>query len=247
MIKRVIPILSVFLYSLGYAQVGINTDTPQAALEIKSYNNDANKVLRFSTEPTELDITKEYTLFAGIPDGNDAYSLRIINLNDVLDIEIPPVNRIITTNTNQQTFPAKNANVALNLDAKVFSSSDRDFTHDANTGVIEIKESGYYSVSAWISFLEIPSFEGDIILSIARKKPTDRDFSNFKRNVISRTNNSRVYKANNGIGGSFNFIEWFDANDLIRFQIANLLINNITVTVPEKGSGIILHKLHSNK
>lgn len=236
-----------FLSILGYSQVGINTEAPKATLDIKSHNDNRNQVLRFSTEPTDIDINKEYTLFAGV-ENDGGYDLRVIDINNMLDIELPPVNRFIAINSKPERFLGRNGNYPITLDTKVFNSSDRDFAHHPNEGAVELKESGYYSINAWASFESITSIEGDIVVSIARKKPSETGFSNVKRNVITRSNNIYEYKASSGIMKSFNFIEWFDAGDKLRINIVNPPLSagmgtKPTIISTPKGSGIILHKL----
>lgn len=236
-----------FLSILGYSQVGINTETPKATLDIKSHNDNTSQVLRFSTEPTDIDPSKDYVLFAGV-ENDGGYDLRIIDIDDILDREIPPVNRFIATNSKSQNYVGRNGNFPITLDTKVFSSSDRDFAHHPNEGSVELKESGYYTVSAWASFESLPSFEGDIVVSIAKKKVNQTGFENVKRNVITRSNNTYEYKASRGIMKSFNFVEWFDAGDRLRINIVNPPLSANMGTKPiirstPKGSGIILHKL----
>lgn len=245
MIKTYI-IIFTFLSILGYSQVGINTETPKATLDIKSHNNNTNQVFRFSTEPRDIDTSKEYTLFAGV-ENDGGYNLRIIDIDDILDIEIPPVNRFIAINSKAERFLGRNGNYPIVLDTQVFNSSDRDFAHHPSEGTVELKESGYYSVSAWASFESITSIEGDIVMSVARKKTNETAFSNVKRNVITRSNNGYEYKASRGIMKSFNFVEWFDAGDRLRINIVNppLVVAGTKPTIisTPKGSGMILHKL----
>lgn len=112
----IFALLSIF----GYAQnsedgyVGVNIEVPKATLDIKSHNDNTNQILRFSTEPTDIDPSKDYVLFAGV-ENDGGYDLRIIDIDDILDREIPPVNRFIATNSKSQNYVGRNGNFTITL------------------------------------------------------------------------------------------------------------------------------------
>lgn len=215
--------------------VGINTNTPQAALDIKSVQNDGAKVLRFSTPPATVDKKKEYVLFAGEKVG-DGYNLRKINAEDlfnIIGVYVPSSKRIVVVNTTKQTLNQKGVSVDLKLDKEVYNSGSGDYVLDASTGEVEIKKDGYYDVVSWVGFEKIPVYDGDIIVSVAKKSATESDFANYKRSIISRLGaNLAEYSVGNGVGASFTFVEKFKAGDKLKLRATLEVYHQSINTLP---------------
>lgn len=222
--------LSVCLIGLGLGSinaqyVGINTDTPAAALDIKSATDDGAKVMRFSTTPSKLDQKKEFVLFAGEKVG-DGYNLRRVSLDElfsVVGVYIPSTKRIVATNNTAETF-AFNTLKYVKLDNEAYNSSNTDYTLDKNNGEIEIKKAGHYDITSWIGFKALPSFsEGDVVLTLYKKGVNDTGFSAVKSAVVSRSNTWATIQVGSGVGASFAFVDKFEAGDKIKLAAKNLL------------------------
>ncbi|MDO4763450.1 MAG: hypothetical protein Q4A00_03620 [Flavobacteriaceae bacterium] len=230
---RKIPLL---FWGLGLsmslnAQVGINTETPGAALDVKSKDNDGNKVLRFSTKPNEIGVAEKFVFFVG-KEVAGGYDLRRITLQEIvksLSVEIPSLRRIAITNTRGQLFSIQ-GNYPVKADKLIFNSSEEDFAQTPDGGV-KIKKAGAYEVSSWVGFKVLSIYEGDIIISLAKKSKGQTKYTNFKRAVLSRSNNRGVYDQGNGVGASFSFIENFQKDDELILQV-NIVTSPAVDTMP---------------
>lgn len=222
--------LSLCLIALGLGNinaqyVGINTDTPAAALDIKSATDDGAKVMRFSTTPSKLDQKKEFVLFAGEKVG-DGYNLRRVSLDElfkVVGIYIPSTKRIVATNKTVQTIENNTARY-IKLDNEAYNSSSEDYTLNTTAGEIEIKKDGYYDITSWIGFKSLRSYsEGDVVLTLYKKGGNDPEFSAVKAAIVSRSSTASDIVVGNGVGASFAFVDKFEAGDKIKLAARNLL------------------------
>lgn len=221
--------LSLCLITLGLGNinaqyVGINTDTPAAALDIKSTTNDGAKVMRFSTTPSKLDQKKEFVLFAGEKVG-DGYNLRRVSLDElfsVVGVYIPSTKRIVVSNNAKQIFNTS-VTTDITLNQELYNSGNGDYELHAN-GEIEIKKDGNYDIASWIGFERLPAYmENDVILILNKKAAGANTFSEAKATIVSRSSNNADIQIGNGVGASFAFVDKFRAGDRIKLSVKNYL------------------------
>lgn len=225
-------ILSIFLILLGLESVnaqyvGINTNTPAAALDIKSKTDNGSEVMRFSTIPSKLDKSKEFVLFAGEKVG-EGYNLRKVSLDElfsVVGIYIPITKRIVVTNSTKQTFPYGIATY-ITLDQEVYNSGNQDYEFNARRNEIKILKEGYYDITSWIGFERITAQqENDVLLILNKKSATDTQFSETRATIVSRSNTPFSVQVGNGAGASFAFVDKFEKGDVFKLSVRSYLEN----------------------
>lgn len=235
--KKSLIFLGLIGMTMTYAQegkVGINTDTPKAALDIKTTRSEDTEVLRFSTKPNGVGAGKSYVIFVG-EENEEGYDLRQVTMADLVKsmmVEIPSLSKITVTSTANQTFAQQNSNVAVKLGKELVNTNPDDYVFSTTEdGTIEIKNEGTYEVSAWVGFESLPSYEGDMIISLAKKSVGESVYSNFKRVIISRSANGNAYSDGRGVGTSFAFVDEFRKGDKIRLHINTIGLSNITTSL----------------
>lgn len=244
--------LSICLIALGLGSanaqyVGINTDTPSAALDIKSTTNNGAEVMRFSTTPGKLDQKKEFVLFAGEKVG-DGYNLRRVSLNElfsVVGVYIPSTKRIVVTNKTKQEFP-NGSTTFIKLDQEVYNSGNGDYELDTVNGEIKILKAGYYDITSWIGFERLTAGqENDIHIILNRKSTTETSFSESRAAIVSRSNTDASIQVGNGVGASFAFVDKFNAGDKVKLSARpylhgiNTLVNSVSFTITRVDSELL--------
>lgn len=216
------------LSAQGYT--GINNESPKAALDVKTAQT-GHEVMRVSTIPISVvEKDKPFILLAGEAEDN-GYNVRHITTADFFDLiktEIPSLRRITITNSANLLFPNQNLNVPINLRSLVSNSDTGLFRFDSTDGSIEILETGYYDVSSWIGVNRIPNVEEEFIVSLAKKRAGSQSYENFKRAVITRSNNNIQYNATEGIGASFAFVDKFEKGDKL-ITVINAAYTSFTI------------------
>lgn len=222
--------LSSFIFAQNNTQtsstqgfVGINTDTPKAALDIKSTTNNGNNVLRFSTIPSEANTSNDYVLFAGEKIDN-GYNLRKITpakFYDIIAEKVPSVKKIALLNSVQQTIAATDtSDVIIKMDKLVTNTSTSDFVNNAD-GTITLKTEGFYSIDFWAGFEALERNEGDILITIQKKSNGETNFTNYRAAIVSRSPDNSRYALGNGIGTNVTFVDEFKAGDTFRIIVNN--------------------------
>lgn len=223
--KKVLLIISLIFFQkiLAQSYTSINTEHPKATLDVKSKDGNAANVMRVSTIPNSVDRSKEFVLLAGELVDN-GYEVRKINAEEVFKrftTGIPSLRRITAVNTKGTTYRAvyPHQNVPALVDKVVFNSAPElyRFTNDNNS--IEILETGYYDVLAWLGFKTIADYTGDFIVSVAKKKVGAYEFQNFKRSVVKRMSNGSAYTSTGGVGRSFSFVDRFEKGEKIILRV----------------------------
>lgn len=223
------------LSAQGYT--GINNESPNAAIDIKTAQA-GQEVMRVSTIPISVvEKDKPFILLAGEAE-NNGYNVRHITAADFFDMiktEIPSLRRISVTNNARYTFPTRtvqgeDTNRNLPLKTLIYNTDTALFRFDTVDGSVEILETGYYDVSSWIGVDSFRSIEDEIIISLGKKKRGETVYTNFKRSVVTRTNNGTVYTATEGVGASFSFVDKFEAGDKIITRVNAPRISGIAVS-----------------
>lgn len=235
-LKTFLPFISGSIFAQGY--IGINTNTPKAALDIKTAKA-GQEVMRVSTIPINItDIEKPFILLAGIQDNQGGYALRQLPVSELFDMikkEVPSMSRIVLTNSQSYNFPLQppgsnvDNNKEIPLKTLISNTDNTLFKFDASEGSIEILETGFYDVTSWIGVKSIPNIENEFVLSLGRKKVGENVYTNFKRAIVTRSENGITYDtAKEGIGASFSFVDKFEKGDKIITRI-NAVHSNLTI------------------
>lgn len=225
------------LSAQGYT--GINNESPKAALDVKTAQT-GHEVMRVSTIPISVvEKDKPFILLAGEAEDN-GYNVRHITAADFFNMiktEIPSLRRISLTNNTRYTFPVFDkttqidSNRELPLKTLIYNTDTTLFRFDATEGSVEILETGYYDISSWVGIDQLNNFEGEVIISLGKKKRNGSSYQNFKRSIITRTRNGIVYNtAKEGTGASFSFVDKFEAGDKIVTRVNAGYISNIAVS-----------------
>lgn len=199
---------------------------------------EGHELLRLSTIPTSLKGNEYPFIILAGEENDNGYNLRQISGEDFFDMvktDIPSLKRITLTNNDKYTFPVytagQNNTRDLPLKNLVHNSDNTLFKFNKEEGSIEILEKGFYDVASWVGIDSIPNVEGEIIISLAKKKKGETDYTHFKRNIISRTRNGVVYNtAKQGTGSSFSFVDEFEKEDKIIIRINATNVPGITVS-----------------
>lgn len=218
--------LSTFIFAQNDIQgfVGINTETPQAVLDIKSTTNNGDNVLRFSTIPSDVSAsTKNYVLFAG-EKVNNGYNLRKITsakFYDIIAEKVPSVKKIAVLNSTAQTIAATDiSDVIVKMDKLATNTSTSDFANNSD-GTITLKTAGYYNIDFWAGFEALERNEGDILITVQKKSNGETNFTNYRSSIVSRSLDNSRYALGNGIGTNVTFVDEFKAGDTFRVIVNN--------------------------
>lgn len=227
------------LSAQGY--IGINNESPKAALDVKTAQT-GHEVMRVSTIPISVvEKDKPFILLAGEAEDN-GYNVRHITTADFFNLiktEIPSLRRISLTNEADFEFKKNpsiqgstvvDSNMDLPLRNMISNTDETLFKFDAADGSVEILETGLYDVAAWVGVENLYNNENEIIVSLGKKKPGESAYANFKRAVITRSNNGIDYNtATGGTGASFSFVEKLEKGDKIITRINAGVFGDVSV------------------
>lgn len=222
------------LSAQGY--IGINNETPKAALDVKTAQA-GHEVMRVSTIPISVvEKDKPFILLAGEAE-DSGYNVRHITAADFFNIiktEIPSLRRISLRNNEAFEFPEQTTradnNKPIPLKELISNTDETLFKFDTMDGSVEILEAGFYEVVAWVGIENLYNNENEVLVSLGKKKLGESAYTNFKRAVITRSNNNIDYNtATGGTGASFSFVEKFEKGDKIITRINPATFGNVSV------------------
>lgn len=222
------------LSAQGY--IGINNESPKAALDVKTAQT-GHEVMRVSTIPISVvEKDKPFILLAGEAEDN-GYNVRHITTADFFNLiktEIPSLRRISLRNNESFVFPKQTTvddnNKEIPLKELISNTDETLFKFDTMDGSVEILETGFYEVAAWVGIENLYNNENEVLVSLGKKKSGESKYTNFKRAVITRSNNGINYNtATGGTGASFSFVEKFEKGDKIITRINPATFGNVSV------------------
>lgn len=165
MIKKTLLFIISFSLGLSYAQVGVNTEDPQATLHIEG------DLIISNTSPKSNDNSTLKPLFVD-PDGNVVRSVTTQAVSPILVIQ---TNReVISSSSTPNILTAFNSGTAQSF---AFTPSDITINNlggSIQNGYIRIAETGIYQINSLINYLFGSAASGNnIFISITLQKSTN--------------------------------------------------------------------------
>jgi len=145
----------LLLSNLGFGQLGINIENPQAMVHVAGDVQVTNSITVGGDETTAGDAGKKGAFLMSQGEGESAIWATPLSLN------IPYVSTIANTNSSINSIPARNGIILKYTNQNKIDSEL--FNYDDSTGKFTILRAGYYLINASAS-ISVSSLE--IILTV---------------------------------------------------------------------------------